>query len=152
MNHIIICGFITMVVAQVLKVPFAYFKNHTWNVNLLFSTGALPSSHTAVVTATMLIVGVINGFDSTSFGIAFIFGLIVIHDAIKVRGEGNKQAKAINIIIKDLIKLPNLDQQDREVLEKIELNELIGHTVTEVMIGIIVGLITGMLYALLILN
>lgn len=151
MNHVIICSFITMVVAQLLKVPFAYIKHKQWDLKLLFSTGALPSSHSAVVVATTIIVGFISGVNSPAFGISFVFGLIVIHDAIKVRGEGNKQARAINLLVRKVEDMALIDKINVEELDKIKLNELIGHTVPEVIIGMIVGAIIGFGYGLIIL-
>ena len=56
---------ISLVLAQALK-PFIYwFKEHKWIPLLAFSSGGLPSSHSAAVAGLTLAVGFQENFSST---------------------------------------------------------------------------------------
>ncbi|MCK5849127.1 MAG: divergent PAP2 family protein [Caldisericia bacterium] len=120
------------VVAQSLKPVFEKWKNGDWDWSLLFSSGKLPSSHTATVTALALRIGIDWGFNSVGFAISFIFGSIVIADATGVRQEVGKHAKYINEHIKN--------GKIMEVIAISEMKELVGHTLGEVLGGLIVGI------------
>ena len=56
----------------------------------------MPSSHSAVVTSIATLVGRIEGFDTTLFGVSVIFAFIVMYDAAGVRRAAGKQAKLLN--------------------------------------------------------
>ncbi|MEL3904944.1 MAG: divergent PAP2 family protein [Treponemataceae bacterium] len=98
------------------------------------STGGIPSSHSAVVSALSLAIGFSEGFDSNSFIIAFFLASIVIRDAIGVRLSNGVQAKTLNSL-------------GTQVAEKMDIpfspvREVNGHTKQEVFVGIVIGLIT----------
>ncbi|MFV0288720.1 MAG: divergent PAP2 family protein [Mycoplasmatales bacterium] len=147
MNEVIIVSLMAIVVAQLLKYPIYYFKQGQRNLGIIFSTGSMPSSHTALVVAMALEVGQLAKFSSPVFGVACIFAIITIHDAVKVRGESGKQAKIINKISIDLKAITEvlnvkLDQEERNV----KLKELIGHNTNEVLVGFLVGTIVFLIY------
>lgn len=114
-----------------------------WRV--VFSTGGLPSSHSATVTALALFVGVVEGFDSVVFAIALIFAFVVMHDAMGVRFEAGKHAAILNELIIDFGEL--LDEigkhgiMDNPLYDK-KLKILLGHKPVEVLAGFIFGIIT----------
>ena len=134
---------IANVVAQSLKPFFEKWKNGDWDWSLLFTTGKFPSSHTATVTALALRIGVDWGFSSVGFAISFIFGSIVIADATGVRHEVGKHAKYINNQIKK--------GKSMESIAMIEMKELVGHSLGEVLGGLFVG-ITVVVISLLFSN
>ncbi len=133
MNEVIIVCIISWALAQTFKLPIYYLRKGEWNPSIMLSTGSMPSSHTAIVVAMALEVGSILGYDSPEFGIGFVIAGIIIHDAVKVRGESGKQAQIINQLL-DAIDI-HIDAVKRQ--EK--LKELIGHTVSEVIGGFLVG-------------
>ena len=92
----------------------------------------MPSSHSAMVSATALSVGFFAGFDSPVFALAAVIAMIVIYDATGVRQESGKQAVLINSIIEELTK-GNLPPQDK-------LKEVLGHTPGEAILGTTLGL------------
>ncbi len=148
-NDILVIAFLCMLVAQLIKVPFYFLKTGKWNFEIAFSTGSMPSSHTAVVVGLASATGQTVGFSSPEFAIAFVFAGIIIHDAVKVRGESGKQAKVINNLTSELTLLykslnMTTDKQDREQ----NLKELIGHTYSEVFGGVLVGLLVTYIYFL----
>ncbi len=122
---------ITGLIAQFLKVPVYYLRKKKWNFDLLFSNGGFPSSHTAIVTALMTRIGRDIGMDSPLFAISFVFGVIVIFDATGVRQEVGRHSKTLNDIV-EMFKL-------REWFKFELLEELVGHTVAEVLGGLILG-------------
>ena len=148
-NHIIIVCFWAMIIAQGLKMPIYFLKTKKINFKIVFSTGAMPSSHSAVVSAATFMTGYLSGFDSIVFGVCFVFASIVIHDAIKVRGESGKQASAINLLALEVKEIQEAIGDQENDLE-FQLKELIGHTLKEVVGGIIVGICVACFYVLFI--
>lgn len=139
---VIIVALLTMLVAQGIKLPIYYFKTGIWDSTIIFSTGSMPSSHSAVVIATVLEIGVLEGYSSSLFGLSCVFAAIVIHDAIKVRGETGKQAKQINELsdsLKNIQEIMNFKNENE--VQQAQLKELIGHTSSEVIGGIMIGII-----------
>lgn len=104
------------------------------NFRRFVETGGMPSSHSAVVTSLMTLVGFAEGFDSTIFAISFVFSIIVMYDAAGVRRAAGKQASILNQLI-------NSKQVKVDTNEK--LKELLGHTPFQVIVGAIYGIAVG---------
>lgn len=148
-NDVIVVSILAIVSAQLLKYPIMIFKEGKTSLNVIFSTGSMPSSHTALVTAMSLEVGKIAGYNSVSYGIAFVFAIIVIHDAVKVRGESGRQAKYINDLTEEIKKIEEVfDFKLSPNIRKKKLKELIGHTPFEVLGGILCGVLIFIIYNL----
>ena len=99
----------------------------------LFISGGMPSSHSATVTAMAMIIALRDGIASGLFGIAALFALIVMYDAMKVRRSSGEQGIAIRQLIK-------------ETKSKINLPRVaMGHTPLEVSLGASLGLIVGVI-------
>lgn len=149
MNIVLECALWAVIIAQWFKLPVYYFKYGEWDWKIVTSTGSMPSSHTAFVTALAISIGITEGFDSAIFALALVFALITIHDAVKVRGESGKQAKVLNQMKQDLATVATLvNVKDIENNEE-KLKELIGHTNVEVLGGLVIGVITPFLVAIL---
>jgi acid phosphatase family membrane protein YuiD len=150
MNTVLIVSLTAMIIAQIAKVPIYYFKKGIWDNKMVFSTGSMPSSHSAFVVSLTTSVGIVEGYDSTIFAVSCVFMLIILHDAIKVRGESGKQAKVINELVNEIGKLGSLlnikDNKQRE--EK--LKELIGHTAAEVTMGVVLGISVSLIFYMII--
>lgn len=147
MNDIVIVAFLCMIIAQVVKIPFYYIKTGKWNFAIALSTGSMPSSHTAVVVGTAIATAFQAGLDSAVFGVALVYASITIHDAVKVRGESGKQAQVINIITRELQLLyESLDLQKGRAYREKKLKELIGHTYSEVLGGVVTGALVAYIY------
>jgi len=95
----------------------------------------MPSSHSSFVVGLMTAVGLVHGWDSSIFAIAFVFALVVMYDAAGVRRAVGKQAVIINQIIEDWHTKKN------KPLNEKRLKELIGHTPVEVIAGATLGII-----------
>lgn len=123
--------------AQGLKYLFAVIKTkRIGNFRQFYTSGNMPSSHSACVVGLATVVGLIDGFDSGLFGIAFLFASIVMYDAVMVRRSSGEQGMAIQ----ELIKLGKA----KIVLPRAAK----GHTPAEVLVGAALGLVLGlMVYA-----
>ncbi|HZW82695.1 MAG TPA: divergent PAP2 family protein [Candidatus Deferrimicrobium sp.] len=124
--------------AQILKVLFALFIRKKLDWNLLTSSGGMPSSHSALVSALTISIGHNYGFDSAMFALAAVFSLIVMYDAAGVRRAAGKQAEALNQIIAQIYRNHEITQE--------RLKELIGHTPIEVFAGCALGIAFALFY------
>jgi len=130
-NHVLIAAFTAWGLAQIIKVPFEYVMHREWDWSLLFSSGGMPSSHSALVTGASVAVGLKLGFDSPLFALACVVAMVVIYDAIGVRRHAGDHARVLNLMIDELL-------TGHPLAEK-ELKEVLGHTPREVVGGIILG-------------
>lgn len=126
---VIILGWIA---AQGLKYVFAVIKTkNIGNFRQLYTSGNMPSSHSACVVGLATIVGLLHGVDSALFGIAFLLAGIVMYDAVMVRRSSGEQGLAIQ----ELIKLGKA----KIVLPR----SAKGHTPVEVLVGALLGALIG---------
>ncbi|MEC5424915.1 divergent PAP2 family protein [Virgibacillus sp. C22-A2] len=127
-----------IVFAQVVKIPIKLFVTREFNPGLAFSTGGMPSSHSAAVAALTTGVGIVDGVTSTMFAISCVFSIIIMFDATGVRRQAGEQAVVLNQLIKDFQLFVDgaKDWNKKEEYEKRqELKELLGHQPIEVFFG-----------------
>jgi len=136
-NRVLIAALLGWGIAQIIKVPLEYIQTKRWNWALFFSSGGMPSSHTALVTGLGLAIGLYDGFDSTLFAIAVVIGMVVIYDATGIRFQAGKQAEIINTMINDLAAGHPLREE--------QLKEVLGHTPLEALGGVLLGLVSALL-------
>ncbi|GAA0428628.1 divergent PAP2 family protein [Lentibacillus halophilus] len=137
-----------IVVAQVSKIPLHLIAARELKPGLAFSTGGMPSSHSAAVAALTTATGILQGIDSVMFAIATVFSVIIMFDASGVRRQAGEQAIVINQLVNDFQSFVEgaKDWNQKEAFQKRkQLKELLGHQPIEVFFG---GL-TGVLIAIL---
>ena len=134
-NKALIAGLIAWLLAQIIKIPLDYFRTRRWNWSLLLTTGGMPSSHSSLMTATTLAIGLYDGFDSPVFALGVVITMIVTYDAAGVRQQAGIHARRINVLFGELLHGHPINQRD--------LREVIGHTPLEVAGGILLGLIVA---------
>ena len=134
-NKALIAGLIAWLLAQIIKIPLDYFRTRRWNWALLLTTGGMPSSHSSLMTATTLAIGLYHGFDSPVFALGVVITMIVTYDAAGVRQQAGIHAKRINVLFDELLHGHPINQLD--------LREVLGHTPLEVAGGILLGLIVA---------
>ena len=134
-NPILWTALTAWALAQFVKVPLEYLETRRWNWGLWFSSGGMPSSHSALVVSVMMAIGLFEGFDTPLFALAVAIAMVVVYDAAGVRREAGRHAERINLIIETIF-------SGQPVSEK-ELKEVIGHTPTEVVVGVGLGLVTA---------
>ncbi len=138
-NHILITGIAAWGISQFLKIIIYTIINREFVLERLFGDGGMPSSHSATVTSVAIASGRVCGWDSPVFAVAVIVAIIVMHDAMGVRLETGKQAKAINEIIEHLLTSDDVDLTPDKVLK-----EFVGHTPLQVAVGFLLGVIVAM--------
>ncbi len=136
-NHIIIPAIIGWAIAQIVKVPLEYLHSRRWDWSLLFRTGGMPSSHSALVAGIAHSVGLHEGFNSSIFAVAFTLAAVVIYDATGIRRQAGKHARMLNAIIDDMAAGHPLKEE--------QLLELLGHTPLEALGGLLLGIASAQL-------
>ena len=134
-NKALIAGLIAWMMAQIIKLPLDYLLTRKWNWALLLTTGGMPSSHSSLITATSLGIGLYHGFDNPVFAIAVAITMVVVYDAAGVRRQAGIHAQRINVLFNELLRGHMLNEKD--------LREVLGHTPLEVVGGILLGLIVA---------
>jgi uncharacterized protein len=135
-------------IAQVVKIPITYILLRKWDWKLLFSTGGMPSSHSAAVTALTTAVGFVEGFGSTFFAISVVFSIIIMFDAAGVRRHAGTHAAVLNLLVEDfnqlIDELKTMHIKPRNETAK-KLKELLGHQPSEVLVGAWLGIIQSII-------
>jgi len=134
MNHLIITVISAWLFSQIAKVVYGLFRygkddfsRVTWR---LIWAGGMPSSHSAFTTSAVVFSGLLYGLETEFFGLTLMLAIIVIYDRSKLN----------HIYKKFQEKYPSLK---RDVQKDNELKDLVGHTTSEIIVGIIIGILTG---------
>lgn len=135
-NHLLMNAVISWITAQVLKVIIYALVNRRLDIRRLFGDGGMPSGHSATVTALAVTAGLECGLDSAAFAVSAILAIIVMHDAMGVRLEAGKHAKALN----ELLELASSDLEN-----EVKLKEFVGHTPLQVAFGCLLGLVLAVI-------
>lgn len=127
--------------AQGLKPFYSFLTTRKWDPLLIFSSGGFPSSHSSMVSALTLIIGLEEGLDSSVFAISFIVLLIIIYDAANVRYYAGKNIQITQQLIQDIQELTHTRLDDPIYSSKVK--QVLGHRWIEVFGGIAHGLVVG---------
>jgi acid phosphatase family membrane protein YuiD len=128
--------------AQLAKAIVQGISKRSIAPDVLFASGGMPSSHSSTVSALATSIGLQDGFDSSTFAIAFIFTGVVAYDAMGVRLAAGKHAAALNILVaefKILAEMAKEKHPDRGMQLIRHFHERIGHSVSEVLTGLSFG-------------
>jgi acid phosphatase family membrane protein YuiD len=124
----LISALIVEVLSQVSKFISYSVKDKALNIKYLFTAGGMPSSHSAFVTALSVSIGLWNGFQSDLFAVSFVFSAVIVYDAFRLRGTVQEHSRILN---KCMHLLPKKEQEHVE--------EMVGHTIPEIIAGVIFG-------------
>lgn len=145
---IIIITLAGFLVSATLKVLSGYNQTQEFSLKLAFTTGGMPSSHSATVTALTVSIFMHSGLTAT-FVLSFFFSVIVMLDAAGVRRQTGQQGALLNAIIaaegltkRDLYGEDSVTDEQDNILEK--FNENMGHSVKEVIAGAFIGLVVAL--------
>jgi len=127
-NSVLFWSLLSCLLAQFFKILFNFLSNGEIRIGIMFETGGMPSSHSALITGVTSGIGYELGFNSSIFALAVAIALIVMYDASGVRKSAGIQAAEINKLSK------KLDPQSELLLK-----ETLGHTKIEVMVGSLIG-------------
>ncbi|KAK6918218.1 Protein of unknown function DUF212 [Dillenia turbinata] len=132
-NPTFVSGLVAWVVAQSMKVFLNFILERKWDFKILFTSGGMPSSHSALCTALTTSVALCHGVADSLFPVCLGFSLIVMYDAIGVRRHAGMQAEVLNKIVEDLFQGHPISQR--------KLKELLGHTPSQVLGGALLGIL-----------
>jgi len=145
-NPVFLAAICSLFLAQMLKAIIVLTRSHRRSardiaLTLLWKTGGMPSSHSALVTALAVSVAFEEGLGSNLFIVTLGLALIVIRDSVGVRRSSGIQAKSLNVLGK------NVGQ--RLGFEYHAVKEIQGHAPLEVLVGSLLGLFISAAFALL---
>ena len=135
-NRILLAGLTGWASAQIIKTILYAVINRSLNLERLVGDGGMPSGHSATVTCVALSTGIECGFASPVFAVAFILAVIVMHDAMGVRRQAGKHAKAINEMAQIIAEMSASQTTPEQ-----KLKEFIGHSPIQVAAGFCLGVI-----------
>ena len=98
-NSVLFWSLLSCLLAQFLKILFNFFSNGEIRFGIMFETGGMPSSHSALITGASSGIGYELGFDSSIFALSVAVALIVMYDASGVRKSAGIQAAEILSLI-----------------------------------------------------
>tara|TARA_Y100001968_G_scaffold16315_1_gene13016 strand:+ start:131 stop:646 length:516 start_codon:yes stop_codon:yes gene_type:complete len=134
-NAVLAWGLAACGIAQFSKLLFELIFKQRWRPSVLFETGGMPSSHSALVTGTASGLGLQLGFNDPVFALASTIAFIVMYDASGIRRSAGLTAAKVNQIIKD---------NSNESTSENALKETLGHTKIEVLVGSLLGPIVAL--------
>ena len=146
-NPIFLSCVFSWIGAQFIKtaINLIYGRIHSFGdliETMLWKTGGMPSSHSALVTSLCTTIGIKHGINSDLFVFALAFFLVTIRDAFGVRRSSGIQKKKINELGTEL--------GDKKLIDDYKkIKEVNGHTPMEVLCGCLVGFFVGLAFSLL---
>jgi len=141
MNYsILLAPIISGFLSQIIKASIDWLEGKfTWKSFSRY--GGMPSSHAAFVGSLTTAVALYKGMHSAVFVIALVFTILVIRDAVGLRRELGYHGKILNMLIKEL--------PDKEKYKFPYIQETLGHTWPQVIVGLLFGAtISLLLFAL----
>lgn len=145
-NFPLVTSVIAIILGQLIKFPAHYFLHKEYRPSILLSTGGMPSSHSAAVTALLISIGIEKGIYTTEFAIAFVLAGVVIHDAMGIRREAGKHATILNKMGEDIQYLLGTVKDGKEKVKYQKFKELLGHEPIEAVFGIILGIVISVVF------
>ena len=138
-NKMLINALLSWALAQVIKTIIYAIVNKGIDWHRLMGDGGMPSGHSATVTSLAVTAALVYGLDSGIFALAAVLAIVVMHDAMGVRLEAGKHAKALNELFNIIGK-----NDSPEVM----LKEFLGHTPSQVVCGALLGLVVALVMSL----
>ena len=121
-------------IAQSMKVISLMLFKREFKPSLFFSSGGMPSAHSAFMASVSAQIGLISGFSSDVFALSCAITTVVVYDAYNVRHSVGLQGKALN-------KMIEYAKEDHDRPEIQTLKEVMGHTPLQVFCGVLLGIV-----------
>lgn len=149
-NYPLVAAMAAIFISQVTKIPVAYLLKRPVTITLMFSTGGMPSSHSAGVTALITAIIIEHGWESHLTAIAITFGILVMFDSMGVRRQSGEHGIIINELIRELQLLTrNITGSQKDLDEEFDngmhSSEFLGHKPIEVFFGLIYGIMLSLI-------
>jgi acid phosphatase family membrane protein YuiD len=130
-------AFIAGIVNQAIKLILFFITEKKWDSERFFGTGGMPSTHVALTVSVAISIGFKEGWDSALFALASVLAIVIMADAAGVRRATGEQAKVLNKIMLIFFK--------EEKIKNERMQEFIGHTPFEVIVGATIGLVIAII-------
>lgn len=133
-------------ITEGIKIVSIVVRTREFRWREFFKSGGMPSSHSAIVTALAVTIGMLEGFDSAIFGLAIGFAAVVMYDAMHVRRAVGEQGEVFRKMIERDAKL---EAKVSDILNKKPAKKLRkpyftrGHQPLEVIAGCLMGALIG---------
>ncbi|XP_021758988.1 uncharacterized protein LOC110723890 isoform X2 [Chenopodium quinoa] len=101
-NFPLVSALLAISLAQFLKIFTSWFKEKKWDSRRMLSSGGMPSSHSAGVSALAVAIGVQEGTGGSAFALAVVLACVVMYDASGVRLHAGQQAQLLNQMVCEL--------------------------------------------------
>ena len=136
-NRMLLSSLYSWAAAQILKTIIYWITNKKLDLHRIVGDGGMPSGHSATVASMASLSAWMYGFGSFEFAVTTMLAIIVCHDAMGVRLETGKQA----VVLKEIIQ--SLDLIFTDEVAEIKLKELVGHTLYQVLAGVLIGILNA---------
>jgi acid phosphatase family membrane protein YuiD len=143
-NPLFLSGVSSWFLAQLTKALIVLLRvrqRREFIATMMWRTGGMPSSHSALFSALATAAAFSEGFHSNLFVVTFFLALTMMRDALGVRRSTGLQARVLNALSRDLSELSNHEFHP--------VKEVHGHTPLEVLTGAILGIIIASAVAIL---
>jgi len=139
-NIIFLSTITSWLIAQVMKMLIYIITTHKHKKfreaieTVVWRTGGMPSSHSAVVCCMTSSIGFSKnlGISSDLFAFSLIFAFVVLRDSLGVRRSAGLLAKSHNLLGKQTAEKTGIDFR--------AVKEIQGHTPLEVIVGAFLGI------------
>lgn len=143
MNRGILTALSSIGIAQGLKILTHKRVSGKWDIKQVATTGGMPSSHSAGVSALATYIATNKGSRHTETALATIFGVIVMYDAQGIRRHTGEIAQLVNDLEDKFAAFSGDFPSFEFVQREKELKELLGHQPIEVLGGAVLGTVLG---------
>jgi len=145
-NIIFLSTITSLCIAQIFKMVFYLITSKTKNTKeavetMIWRTGGMPSSHSAIVCALATSTGIKEGIASNFFIFSLVFAMVVLRDSMGVRRAAGMQAKALNNLGKQIMEKSGI------VFNPVK--EIQGHTPLEMIVGALLGIFISVIFKIL---
>ncbi|MDR0689183.1 MAG: divergent PAP2 family protein [Spirochaetaceae bacterium] len=145
-NPIFLSALSSWFFSQLLKAVVAVLRSPRRDgreilATIVWRTGGMPSSHSALVSAMTASVAFKEGINSNLFVISFWITIIIMRDAIGVRRSSGLQGRALNLLGRNVAEYTGGEYRP--------LKEVHGHTPLEVVAGALLGVFIAAAYSFL---
>ena len=138
-NPPFVAALLAVTTAQILKLFFTLIFDRRLAWETMLSTGGMPSSHTATVTALTVSLAMTEGLSSPLVAMTIVFSIVVIYDAVGIRRAAGRHAEVLNEWSRIL------SETFEHGFQPEDLKTLLGHTYPQVFAGIVLGSSIGFL-------
>jgi len=145
-NRVFLSAVFSLLTAQFIKSIVLVLRSRAKSIRdivgtFLWKTGGMPSSHSALAVSIASSIAMTEGANKNLFILSLFFALVVIRDALGVRRAAGLQARALNLLGREL--------SSRFAVPFHPVREVHGHSAAEVLVGGLLGFFIALAFCTL---